>query len=121
MQCSLKSCKSLEQCLLVLFNVVLGTCNTCVRLPSRITSSGATVNSWMILFYFIIIGYYYYYRLLFLSLFFCFCLFDLFLAFVGLFVVVCFQVCVVVVIVLACFCFWGQGQGVVIIICWSVN
>ena len=27
---------------------MLGTCNTCVTLQSRVTSSGATVNSWMI-------------------------------------------------------------------------
>ena len=27
---------------------MLGTCNTCIRLQSRVTSSGATVNSWMI-------------------------------------------------------------------------
>ena len=45
----------------------------------------------------------------------------MFLASVGLFVDVCFQVCVVVVIVLAYFCFGGQGQGLVIITCWSVN
>ena len=31
---------------------MLGTCNTCVKLQSRVTSAGATVNSWMILFYF---------------------------------------------------------------------
>ena len=43
------------------------------------------------------------------------------LASVGLFVDVCFPVCVVVVIVLAYFYFGGQGQGVVIINCWSVN
>ena len=36
---------------------MLGTCNTCVRLHSRVTSSGATVNSWMIFFsfYFLLI------------------------------------------------------------------
>ena len=45
----------------------------------------------------------------------------MFLTSVGLFVDVCFQVCVVGVIVLACFCFGGQGLGVVIIMCWSVN
>ena len=39
----------------------------------------------------------------------------MFLGSVGLFVDVCFQVCVVVVIDLACFCFGWQGQGVVII------
>ena len=32
-----------------------GACNTCVKLQSRVTSSGATVNSWMIQFYFIFI------------------------------------------------------------------
>ena len=31
---------------------VLGTCNTCIRLQSRVTSSSATVNSWMIFFVF---------------------------------------------------------------------
>ena len=31
---------------------VLGSCNTCVRLQSRVTISGATINSSMILFYF---------------------------------------------------------------------
>ena len=34
----------------------------------------------------------------------------MFLAFAGLFVDVCFKVCVVVVIVLACFCFEGGGS-----------
>ena len=27
---------------------MLGACNTCVRLPSRVTSSGATVNSFFV-------------------------------------------------------------------------
>ena len=31
---------------------MLGACNTCVKLQSRVTSSRTTVNSWMILFYF---------------------------------------------------------------------
>ena len=35
----------------------------------------------------------------------------MFLASVGLFLDVCFQVCVVVVIVLDCFCFGGAGTG----------
>ena len=101
-----------------------GACNTCVRLQSSVTSSGATVNSWMISFYFslllllLLLLFCLFVFLFFLSLFF---LFDLFLAIVGLFADACFQVCVVAVIVLACFCFWGRGQGEVIIICWSVN
>ena len=33
---------------------MLGAWNTCVRLQSRVTSSHATVNCWMILFYFYI-------------------------------------------------------------------
>ena len=37
---------------------MLGTCNTCVRLHSRVTSSGATVNSWMIFFYLFIFLYF---------------------------------------------------------------
>ena len=102
---------------------MLGTYNTCVRLQSRITSYGAAVNSWMILFILAFYYWCYYYYclfvcLLFLSLFFCLIRVS---CYYGLFVDVSFQVCVVVVIVLACFCFWGQGQGVVFIICWSVN
>ena len=91
---------------------MLGVCNTCVRLQSRVTSSGATVNSWMILFYFswLLLML----LLLFVCFFFLFFLFlfvwFVFLASVGLFVDVCFQVCVVVVIALACwsvnYCFY---------------
>ena len=32
---------------------MLGTSNTCVRLQSKVTSSGARVNCWMIQFYFV--------------------------------------------------------------------
>ena len=83
---------------------------TCVKLQSRVTSSGTTVNNWMIWFDF---SYYYYCCYChycccgFVCLFFICLFFDLFvvLAIVGLFVDVCFQVCIVVVIVLGCFCF----------------
>ena len=34
---------------------MLGTCNTCVRLPSKLTISGATVNSNMFCFVFFVV------------------------------------------------------------------
>ena len=57
---------------------MLGACNTCIRLQSRVTSSGATVNSWMIFFYlfFYILFYIYLFIFSFLSLACLFCLFS---------------------------------------------
>ena len=49
-------------------NVFIGACNTCVRLQSRVTSSGTTVNSWMI--FFIVIIFFYFIKFLFIYLFF---------------------------------------------------
>ena len=47
---------------------MLGACNTCVRLQSRATSSGATVNSWMN-FLFIWIFIYLFFNFIFMYLF----------------------------------------------------
>ena len=51
---------------------VLGACNTCIRLKSRVTSSGATVNSWMIFFVFTYFIFLFLFIFYFLS-FACFC------------------------------------------------
>ena len=74
---------------------MLGACNTCVKLHSRVKRSGATVNSWMILFYFSLLLLW----LLLLLLLLLFCLFLFFfshffvwfvvLGIVGLFADVC--------------------------------
>ena len=47
---------------------MLGACNTCVRLQSRATSSGATVNSWMN-FLFICLFIYLFFNFIFMYLF----------------------------------------------------
>ena len=39
---------------------VLGACNACVRLQSRVTSSGAAVNIWVVLFHFILLLFVYF-------------------------------------------------------------
>ena len=123
---------------------VLGACNTCVKLHSRVTSSGATVNSWMIWFYFSLLLIW----LLLLLLLFCLFLFFfshffvwfVVLGIVGLFVDVCSSSlhccchCFGLFLFLFSFLFvcfllwkemqfsfqWGREQGEVII-CWSVN
>ena len=51
---------------------MLGTCNACVRLHSRVTSSGTTVNSWIIFFIYCLI---YLFIFSFLSFICLFCLF----------------------------------------------
>ena len=69
---------------------MLGTCNTCVRLQSRVTSSGATVNSWMIFIYLFI----YFHFILFLCIYLLLYLFIFsFLSFVCLFCLFLFCGC----------------------------
>ena len=64
---------------------MLGACNTCVRLQSRATSSGATVNSWMnFLFVYLFI----YFLILFLCIYLVIYLFIL--SFLSLFFFACF-------------------------------
>ena len=47
---------------------MLGACNTCVRLQCRVTTSGATVNSWMISLFFLIYLFYSFFFILFLCI-----------------------------------------------------
>ena len=69
---------------------MLDAYNTCVRLQSRVTSSGPTVNNWMILFYFSFV---------------CFGLFSFVFVFFVFFVAL--QICAVVVMVLFSFCLFS--------------
>ena len=114
---------------------MLGTCNTCVRLQSRVTSSGATVNSWMN-FLFIYLFYLFFFSLfyfIFMCLFtyLCIALFPfspLFVCFAAVdFVFICywpnFFVVVVVVFFVCCFfCHAGFiSLWVGLIFCWLEN
>ena len=74
---------------------MLAVCNTSVRLQSRVTSSGATVKSWMIFVYLLVC--------LFLFLFPCF------------FVDVCFYVCVCFVVFCCFYCFCVREGWVLVI------
>ena len=73
---------------------MFGACSTCVKLQSRVTSSGATVNSWMILFYFSLLS-----LLMLLLLLLLFCLFVLCFSFflfdlLFLLLLACLLICV---------------------------
>ena len=108
---------------------MLGACNTCVRLQSRVTSSGATVNSWMnfihlfiyfICFLFLCIHLLIYFFFPFSPLLVCFACF----CFVAVdFEFICYSpnilVCTfIIIIVLTCSFHFVVG---VLIFCWSEN
>ena len=72
---------------------MLGACNTCVRLQCRVTTSGATVNSWMIsLFFLIYLFYSFFFYFIFMYLFTLLFIFS-FLSFACLFCLVLFCGC----------------------------